>query len=96
VQYNTNPLNYYATGLDRTQATSLANYKINDHAEAYAEVFYTNSKVSSTLAESGTFGNVFDVPIGNAFIPDAARQQICERRGIQQPTAWSATPPWCR
>lgn len=82
VAYNTNPLNYYATGLDRTQATSLANYKINDHVEAYAEVFYTSSKVTSTLAESGTFGNVFNVPIGNPFIPDAARQQICERRGI--------------
>ncbi|SHN16979.1 TonB-dependent Receptor Plug Domain [Duganella sacchari] len=82
VQYNTNPLNYYATGLDRTQATSLANYKINDHFEAYAEVFYTASKVSSTLAESGTFGNVFSVPIGNAYIPEPARQQICARRGI--------------
>jgi outer membrane receptor protein involved in Fe transport len=82
VQYNTNPLNYYATGLDRTQATSLANYKVNDHAEVYAEVFYTTSKVASTLAESGTFGNVFNVPIGNPYIPDAARQQICERRGI--------------
>lgn len=82
VQYNTNPLNYYATGLERTQATSLGNYKINDHIEAYAEVFYTTSKVASTLAESGTFGNVFNVPIGNAFIPAAARQQICERRGI--------------
>jgi outer membrane receptor protein involved in Fe transport len=82
VQYNTNPLNYYATGLERTQATSLANYKINDHVEAYAEVFHTSSKVASTLAESGTFGNVFNVPIGNPYIPDAARQQICERRGI--------------
>ena len=82
VAYNTNPLNYYQTGLDRTQATALANYKINDHVEAYSEVFYTSSKVSSTLAESGTFGNSFDVPIGNPFIPDAARQQICERRGI--------------
>jgi iron complex outermembrane receptor protein len=37
---------------------ALANYKINDYVEAYAEVFYTSSKVSSTLAESGTFGNV--------------------------------------
>ncbi len=82
VPYNTNPLNYYQTGLDRTQATALANYKINDRVEAYSEVFYTSSKVSSTLAESGTFGNVFNVPIGNPFIPDAARQQICDRRGI--------------
>ncbi|MDR7050659.1 outer membrane receptor protein involved in Fe transport [Duganella sp. 3397] len=82
VQYNTNPLNYYATGLERTQATSLANYRVNDHADVYAELFYTTSKVGSTLAETGTFGNVFNVPIGNPYIPAAARQQICERRGI--------------
>jgi outer membrane receptor protein involved in Fe transport len=82
VQYNTNPLNYYQTGLDRTQATSLANYKINDHAEAYAEVFYTTSKVASTLAESGTFQNLYNVPIGNPFIPQGARDQICQQRGI--------------
>jgi outer membrane receptor protein involved in Fe transport len=80
--YNTNPLNYYVTGLERTQATSMGNFKINEHAEAYAELFYTNSKVASTLAESGTFGNTFNVPIGNPFIPAAARQQLCERRGI--------------
>lgn len=82
VPYNTNPLNYYVTGLERSQATSLANFKINDHAEVYSEVFYTSSKVASTLAESGTFGNTFQVPIGNPFIPDAARQQLCQRRGI--------------
>jgi iron complex outermembrane receptor protein len=82
VPYNTNPLNYYQTGLDRTQATSLANYKVNDYADVYAEVFYTTSKVASTLAESGTFQNSYDVPIGNPFIPDAARQQICDQRGI--------------
>lgn len=82
VPYNTNPLNYYVTGLERTQATSLGNFKINDHAEAYAELFYTNSKVASTLAESGTFGNTFNVPIGNPYIPQAARDQLCARRGI--------------
>lgn len=82
VPYNTNPLNYYVTGLERTQATSLGNFKINEHAEAYAELFYTNSKVASTLAESGTFGNTFNVPIGNPFIPQAARDQLCARRGI--------------
>jgi outer membrane receptor protein involved in Fe transport len=80
--YNTNPLNYYQTGLDRTQATSLANYKINEHANVYAEVFYTTSKVASTLAESGTFQNTYNVPIGNPYIPAGARQQICQQRGI--------------
>jgi len=80
--YNTNPLNYYQTGLDRTQATSLANYKVNDHVEAYAEVFYTSSKVSSTLAESGTFLNTYNVPIGNPYMPAGMRQQLCAQSNI--------------
>ena len=80
--YNTNPPNYYVTGLDRTQATALGNYKINEHAEAYTEVFVTNSKVASALAATGTFGATFNVPIGNPYIPQAAREQICARRGI--------------
>ncbi|OON64157.1 hypothetical protein B0920_12735 [Massilia sp. KIM] len=82
VPWNTNPPNYYQTGLDRTQATALGNYKINDHAEAYAELFYTTSKVASALASTGTFGNTFQVPIGNPYIPQPAREQICARRGI--------------
>ncbi|WP_200934156.1 TonB-dependent receptor domain-containing protein [Massilia sp. Leaf139] len=80
--YNTNPPNYYVTGLNRTQATAMANYKINDYAEAYTEVFATNSKVASALASTGTFGNTFNVPIGNPYIPQAAREQLCQRRGI--------------
>jgi hypothetical protein len=79
--YNINPLNYYLTSLERTQATSLGNFKINEHAEAYAELFYTGSKVGAALAETGTFGSTFNVPIGNPFIPAAART-VCARRGI--------------
>ncbi|MES2151506.1 MAG: TonB-dependent receptor [Pseudomonadota bacterium] len=82
VGYNTNPLNYFITPLDRTQATALGNFKINDHAEVYSEFFYTNSKVNAQLAESGTFGNTYNMPIGNPFIPEPARAQICDQRGI--------------
>lgn len=80
--YNANPPTYYLTGLDRTQATSLGNFRINEHAEAYAELFHTRSKVAAILAETGTFASTFNVPIGNPFIPAAARQQLCARRGI--------------
>ncbi|WP_426177443.1 TonB-dependent receptor domain-containing protein [Massilia sp. TWR1-2-2] len=92
VAYNFNPANYYVTGLDRTQATALGNFKINNHAEAYAELFYTNSKVASTLASTGTFGNTFNVPIGNPYIPAAARQQLCERRGIPAASCVEGNP----
>jgi outer membrane receptor protein involved in Fe transport len=80
--YNTNPPNYFITPLDRRQVTGLANYTINEHAEVYAQAFYTRSDVNSVLAPSGTFGNTFQVNIGNPYIPDAARAQICAARGI--------------
>lgn len=80
--FNFNPQNYYVTGLDRTQATALGNYRINEHADVYTEVFYTDSNVDSALASTGTFSNTFSVPIGNPYIPQPAREQICARRGI--------------
>ena len=80
--YNFNPDNYYQTPLNRKQVTALGNYTINNHAELYAQVLYTRSDVSLQLAPSGSFLNVFSVPIGNPFLPEAARQQICAARGI--------------
>lgn len=80
--YNFNPLNFYVTPLDRMQATALGNFVINDHAEVYADLFYSRSDVLSNLAPSGSFLNTYQVPIGNPFIPETARQQICQVRGI--------------
>lgn len=82
VGWNFNPLNFYVTPLDRRQATALGNFVINDHAEVYADLFFTRADVLSNLAPSGTFFNVYQVPIGNPFIPQAARDQICQVRGI--------------
>jgi len=90
--YNTNPVNYYATGLERNQATALGNFKFNAHAEAYAELFYTSSKVGAALAETGTAGSTFNVPIGNPFIPAPARQQLCARRGIPAASCVEGNP----
>ena len=80
--YNFNPDNYYQTPLNRKQITALGNYFINNYAELYAQVLYTRSDVSLQLAPSGSFLNVYNIPIGNPFIPDAARAQICAARGI--------------
>ena len=80
--FNFNPLNYYITPLDRQQATALANYTINDHAQVYAEMTYTRSTVVSNLAPSGTFFNTFSIPIGNPYIPAAARADICTNYNI--------------
>jgi iron complex outermembrane receptor protein len=80
--YNFNSLNYYVTGLRRTQSTVLANYILSEQAELYLDLFHTSSTVGTTLAEAGTALNVYNVPIGNPFMPEPMRQQVCARRGI--------------
>jgi outer membrane cobalamin receptor len=80
--YNTNPPNYFETPLNRTQATGLARYQINENAEAYAELFYTRSAVTLNLAPSGTFGAALSIPIGNPYITPAIRNSLCAAYGI--------------
>ncbi|MBV8037532.1 TonB-dependent receptor [Roseateles sp.] len=80
--YNTNPPNYFETPLTRTQATALGRFQINDYAEAYAEVFHTRSNVTLNLAPSGTFGVALNIPIGNPYITQPVRNQLCAAYGI--------------
>lgn len=85
--FNFNPLNYYQTPLERQQVTALGNFVINDRVEAYAELLHTRSDVAQNLAPSGSFFATYAVPIGNPFLPAAARQQLC--------TAYSIAPANC-
>ncbi len=80
--FNFNPQNFYVTPMDRTQITALGHFTVNPHLEPYALMSYTRSDVRQQLASSGSFGNVYQVPIGNPYIPNAARQQICAARNI--------------
>lgn len=75
--FNFQPDNFYQTGLDRYQATAMGRFEINERAEAYANLFYTRSDVGSQVASSGTFFNNYSVPIGNPYLPEPARQQLC-------------------
>jgi len=81
-QFNTTPLNYYQTGLDRWQTTAMARYEFSERVEAYGQVNYTRSKVEAQLAESGIFSQSFNVPLANPYIPAAMLQQICTARNI--------------
>jgi len=76
--FNFNPPNYFITPLERTQLTALGNFRINDHAEVYADGSFTRSDVKLNLASTGTFNNTYEVPIGNPYMPAAMRQQICD------------------
>jgi iron complex outermembrane recepter protein len=80
--FNFNPLNYYQTPIERTQLTGLARYEVADNVELYGQALFTRSEVTPNLAPSGTFFNVWNLPIGNPFIPEPARQQICAGQDI--------------
>lgn len=80
--YNTNPPNYFETPLERTQATALGYYRVNDNLEVYGDFFHNRSLVTLNLAPSGTFLQSFAVPIGNPFITPAVRTQLCAAYGI--------------
>ena len=84
--FNFNPLNYFVTPLERTQMTAIGRFTINDFAEAYAELTHTKSNVTLNLAPSGSFASagfpVWQLPIGNAYIPAAMRAQLCAAYGI--------------
>lgn len=92
--YNFNPPNYFVTPLNRTQFSALGNLRINDSAEAYAELSYTRSEVRLSLASTGTFNNTYAVPIGNPYIPAAMRAQLCAAYQISAANCviGSATP----
>lgn len=80
-EYNFNPLNYFVTPLERTQFSALGRFTITENAEAYAELTNTKSLVTLNLAPSGSFASAgfpnWRVPIGNPFIPDLMRTQLC-------------------
>jgi outer membrane receptor protein involved in Fe transport len=80
--YNFQPDNFYQTALDRYQLTALGHYDVTDRIEVYSNLMYTRSDLFSQIAPSGSFLNNYAVPIGNPFLPAAARQQICTAQNI--------------
>jgi iron complex outermembrane receptor protein len=80
--FNFNPDNYYQTPLDRLQATAAGHFEFIEGHEAYGEILYTRADVGTQLASSGSFLNNFNVPVGNPFLPEPARQQMCTALNI--------------
>ena len=95
--FNFNPLNYFVTPLERTQMSAIGRFTINDYAEAYADLTNTKSAVTLNLAPSGSFGSAgfpnWKLPIGNAFIPDAMRAQLCSAFLAAELAKATLTPP---
>ncbi|OJF67428.1 hypothetical protein BK026_00645 [Alteromonas sp. V450] len=71
--FNFNPFNYYQTPAKRWSATAIGHYDITDEHTAYSTISFTNTNVKQQVAPSGIFGSVFDIPLANPFMSDAAR-----------------------
>jgi iron complex outermembrane recepter protein len=85
--FNFNPYNYYQTPQERYSATAIARYDINDHVEAYARATFAATNIRQQIAPSGVFGNLFNVPLNNPYLPAGARATI-----IAQAEAFRANP----
>ena len=75
--YNTGPLNLLQLGLDRWNAYAGATYKVNDGAEVYGNLLFTEYEAANELAASPAAGNVpatgFRVLATNPFITPVMR-----------------------
>lgn len=80
--YNSNIGTYYQTPIDRYNVFAQGRYEITSGVEAYASAMYTRSEVRLQLAPSATFTNTYQLSLNNAYLPTAARNQLCAARGI--------------
>jgi iron complex outermembrane recepter protein len=74
--FNFNPYNYYQTPGERYNAMLIGNYEVNEHANVYAQLSYTNASVTQQVAPSGTFGTAFNVPMYNPLWPAVAKAEV--------------------
>ncbi|MEO1101027.1 MAG: TonB-dependent receptor [Pseudomonadota bacterium] len=77
-RFNFSPFNYLQTPQERFVMMSTARYEINENLEAYARANFSAINVRQQVAPSGVFGNVFEIPLANPFLSDAARQGIID------------------
>ena len=80
--FNFNPLNLLQTPVERFNVYGAANYELTDNIEAYAQGFFVNTFVGTTLAPSAAFGITVQLPLSNPFLTDGVRDQICLANSI--------------
>lgn len=78
--YNTGPLNYNQLPLERWNAYSSMTYKVNDAAEVYGSLLFTEYSAAQELAASpAAAATGFRVPSTNPFITPAIRSFLNAR-----------------
>ncbi|URW76932.1 TonB-dependent receptor [Sphingomonas donggukensis] len=80
--FNTNLGTYFLTPLEQYNVYASGRYEVADNIEVYATGMFTRNKAELALASSGTFGNAYDLPLNNPYLPTTARNQLCAANGI--------------
>ena len=89
--YNTNIGTYFQTPLNRINVYGAAHYEVSDSIEVYTSGMFTRNEVRLQLASSGTFGNTYQLPLNNPFLPTGIRNQLCA--GFDTNTAVAGIQP---
>lgn len=69
--FNTNPVNYLQVPQERWNAGGLFRFDLTDGIQAFGRFAYSNNRVSTQLAPSGTFFASFFINPDNPFLPPA-------------------------
>ncbi|KQN25821.1 TonB-dependent receptor [Sphingomonas sp. Leaf33] len=88
--YNTNINTYFQTPLEKYNVFASARHNVFNDVEVYAQGMFTRSLVTIQLASSASFTNTYQLSLNNAYLPAAARNQLCAARGIAQATCDTA------
>lgn len=75
--YNYAPFNYFQSPIERTNIFAKAHYEVADGHEVYTNALYSRNSVKLQLAPSGMFGDTWQMPLNNPFLPDFFRNSIC-------------------
>ena len=68
-QYNFGPINYFQRPEERYSLGAMGRYEINQHAEVYTQLMFTDSSTVAQIAPSGAFFGGGTGPNGGYFIP---------------------------
>lgn len=82
-QYNFGPTNYYQRPDERYSFGAFARYELNEHAEVYAELMFTDYRSVAQIAPSGNFFNTTTINCDNPMMTAAQQTAVCA--GVADP-----------
>ena len=92
-QYNFGPLNYFQRPDTRYTMGVMGHFELNEHADVYAQLMYSDNRSLAQIAPSGDFFNTSTINCGNPFLTAALRTTIgCTPAQVAADTGPTADP----